>query len=1598
MKKEEKKNNPGIPPICPSGRATSCLSSFFFSGLARRATSGLSSRRPSGLFGGLARPPVLFFLLAGVVLLSFLSPASAQLTYSEQKLTTLPGTSPFASTWFKDANGFLLRLPIIMAALALAIVALAYMAGMFLQSEELKQFSKEELIQAGMSLLMIGILLGTVVFLDQMLENTSNSIVPPCPPGYSYGSSTPRMVQYAGCYIDSLYTMSATQARGTLIEAVDAGESAYRYVGYQSDDQSLAYSGANYRPNAYRRLDLEVKGQELNQLSTILFSLGAQRIFLMQIIPALAPVLILLGFVLRILFFTRKLGGLLIAVGFGLFMVFPATYLLSWVTLQVSVFGPQAIATGQTNPACPVECKVLPPLAYNLSANPAGAYQSATMLDNTAFRSLLDQINVKESRANKPIIGLGDEAALQDKSAGPGSPGHLAAEDFHLQTCFPQYKDAPGKTAQAAQNEQMPNSPVKFTDSQNCPLECRFIPTPTDAQCNQTACDRLPLACRLVRGMGMLNYTTYAYDNAAYCEQGVSQNGQSVPAACPQSACPDICKSNVQEVKTASFPSTLPSSPSVAGVIPSANGGKCDVVSSSDNTLDPCHSCPAYCRQYYSDVSGNPPVFKTPDCNNDACKACLSKTDPSVSPPLDCAKGVPIVAYSECDDSAVCGHSRPLKDIAVLDSSGGITALKIPDVCPTECRVFFDDNAKAYRDPAYIKYCEGNPDDRSNPNDPYNIIAKACNRCPLACKTNASVDPLGALQTTPFSSSSGGGTTTQVSVSCSPPPQFLDPNTAQACTRADQCQMKSSFTDNCARCPLDCRFSNPSSVNDQTGDNLFKSSAHYPLTCFYLGASQTTVNGVTYPGARITYSSNAGDVNCPYDNPSSPTVDPVGSFTLPYDPPACSPAAQIFVRADSSDVRCPAFYAPSQKFFMLDSGQGDFPTSPPAGQPYIQALSLPNQDVSGECVGADIEKYCAGADGSGNAYCPSSCKVDRATSGPFMCTVDAANPYSPIPENQNRYCPACASDSGGSHSTGPQCQVLLSWAHDNTYSVYEPAGCSPSCAPGSTVLADGEIANPVMNPALASAGSCDGFCYPRLTIPSACSAYAPNILPPAEKSNRSMDSGKACPLACRYDYKTSASTTAMPGTALSSCGYDASSRLGQNCDPRCRPGLVPASLYPTCTGQSHACAFVPGAPAGVYWVRSPGNSRQYPSAPGSAQPCLANVVRNTSGTYANGQVFNPSGACTQTQLDSGDFKNSEDNAQCLHSKDWYQLDCSMPIGTFSSTQSNYRPYQCTPLHKYAGLDEMISAAGVSDYYECGNLNDPNANDNPDYNFCGSFAAHGNGGTSALISGLPDVCKAQYNARAVACMPYASYVDDMGTSTQPIPANGNCQQCPSFCRVEGGSACTDTLLVGGLGPDCAQSDCALSPTLPDQSPPSPPGFCGVKASDFHLPTATPPGTCAPYIGGAGLGCPARCRIRMPDGSLPAGCDGGDIGEACHTENLPPACQGAAGGASPCASCTQCEEDCTAKPYVRTDCASLCSPADILSGATAMTPKDLMSSYGGAEATMTSWQSIGSLYIPAVLLPIFGAIITIAFIRVLSPLLGGDVEIPGLFKLI
>ncbi|MEM2974426.1 MAG: hypothetical protein QW112_02265 [Candidatus Micrarchaeia archaeon] len=60
-----------------------------------------------------------------------------------------------------------------------------------------------------------------------------------------------------------------------------------------------------------------------------------QEMFLLYV-PNIVFPLFALGIILRIPFFTRKLGGLMVAIAMGLYFIFPLTYILGWYTLDIS--------------------------------------------------------------------------------------------------------------------------------------------------------------------------------------------------------------------------------------------------------------------------------------------------------------------------------------------------------------------------------------------------------------------------------------------------------------------------------------------------------------------------------------------------------------------------------------------------------------------------------------------------------------------------------------------------------------------------------------------------------------------------------------------------------------------------------------------------------------------------------------------------------------------------------------------------------------------------------------------------------------------------------------------------------------------------------------------------------------------------------------------------------------------------------------------------------------------------------------------------------------------------------------------------------------
>ncbi|MCL6089101.1 MAG: hypothetical protein M1530_02965 [Candidatus Marsarchaeota archaeon] len=1370
---------------------------------------------PSSAFGA-----CLIFLF---LTLLFIPPVFAQQTWANSGL-------------IQYITGSKLSPPLMAALICVLAMAIILMAAVALGSEELKQFVRAELGQAIVTVLIVICIVALVSGLDIALESVAGGITSPCvgvsvPASLNSGLTTNK---YAYCYVDNLYGLSKQAARDSLRQGVDYASQAYLSTGVMTTRWFLLYIGFSIRPNADKRLDSEVKSQEFYLHETYMISLLGQRYVLQTAAPAVGSAALFLGVLLRALFYTRRLGGLLMAAGLALLLVWPATYLLAWVTLNVAVFGPQAISTPPDS-TCPASCLIQPPYGYKTS-NAGGASMGQDTLD----ANQIEAIASAASLSSRDVEGMLKQG---------------------VQPCYP----APGTPPIGTAPPEKTGS-INYADSDKCPSSCRFYPTPAD--CDAAACASLPRACKTIRAISLS-------DPADVCTGGIGFSGPNSGWQCTEAQCPAFCKQLLPQVKE--------------------ENGK--VVASKDADLcgkdSDCQACTLFLRRY--NYGGDASAITAVAKGNPSCEACMGKykdLNPSAGGPLpDCMTGVPTLLSGTCDASGACGTHMGIGQ--------WLTAGQPAGVCPVDCRINFKSGQDAYKDPLYVQYCEGNAD-----------IVSACRACPVQCKVNSSALGAGG------DSSRSGIAGLSGPITCAEAPKFINS------------MIDPAETAMCRLCPMSCRFSN---LEQDANTEPFLSLAHYPLACNYYPDAAPVCDGLSICTVKLTYSKPSNPADCPANwFKLSGSSYSSNCPTLP-DPPTCAPTTQAYqLASEISDSKCPPFIVQSPQFV---NGPISLVCEPPPGQPgtpgYMLASVQPNTDASAECASPTAQKYCE------PGYCPDSCKADRQTDGPFYCSLsDVTDKNALILDNSER-CPACAT-LGSGNSLGPQCEVML--LYEPEQKVLLPQGCDASkCAIGS-VDENGVISEPLpgIDPTVNPQPACNGFCFPRLPIPtfSECAAYVadrsdgttgPNNLP---QFSRSFAGGASCPLRCRYDYQNK-----RPTSGMAVCGDGFEPKACGNCEYALDDGEKAI-----CENDQHYndCS-VQKKPEGHWWFKT-----------------LDDIVPYNENCP-------PSGNCEQYE-------------QSMISQGY--------------TETNGPIYACTALHKYPQLDSLLGG----NYRECGDVGIGGAN--PALNLCQPPES-----PYSSSKPLPAACSAKYDATTVACQPLIS-------SPEP-PAPDHCLNCPLFCRsiVNGGTICSPRegrgnggWDRGGSEPICgdgASETCDMRiSNAPANTPSFLPGFCGVDSSAFNIPPCQLPNE------GYGALCPARCRVLLGEDTslLPAECQTPEIADACNVStNLPIYCR-AAPPTRLCQGCIDCQTDCIALPLVRQNCQELCLPSDIaMTGRTDLSPNSLISAMGGAAGN-TDWRNLGNEAIAVFILPIFCILITLSFIRALSPFLGGDIELPGILKLI
>lgn len=445
----------------------------------------------------------------------------------------------YAQGWLNDwrAAG------IIAVAISLALVALAYIFGFALNSREMKMWAGIELAQVFGSMIIIAGLLGIVTFFDvvaaQIAQGTMEAI--------SYGSACTQNLQMpcsmhvADTYLSMMLNASSDSALGMLGNSLSAARAASARSGIQTYSVLMLWSGGSYGPNAGMSMLVDKYNVLFDYYAKIGASLHAQRYFIEVITFGVGPLFLLVGVILRTFFFTRKLGGLLLALAVALMVIYPLTYIFSWLTLVVSIYGDNMFALSD---ACPAECRSVAPLA--------------TYIANDGTKFNINSTDELEAALNLGALELDpvDQDAVYE-IPGADEQGYFfpAGDDDTFIACA----DLDAQWLQGEENV-----------CADCPSTCREVPYPSyNSMCLQKdveqACRQCDVRCKVVR-----------LREASSCESesvcGLTQQQLQENDAC-------LVQQPMEEI-TIDADTKIPQYPQTP----------------ADNLCEECAQCPAFCR------------------------------------------------------------------------------------------------------------------------------------------------------------------------------------------------------------------------------------------------------------------------------------------------------------------------------------------------------------------------------------------------------------------------------------------------------------------------------------------------------------------------------------------------------------------------------------------------------------------------------------------------------------------------------------------------------------------------------------------------------------------------------------------------------------------------------------------------------------------------------------------------------------------------------------------------------------------------------------------------------------------------------------------
>ncbi|MFN7991138.1 MAG: hypothetical protein U0R44_03180 [Candidatus Micrarchaeia archaeon] len=547
-------------------------------------------------------------LFLALVAVSF-APTQSENTFTTQ--TSGAGLPEFIKDWRV--------LSMISIMISIILIGMAYAVGIGMEMPEIKAWASNELVQVFANVTIIIGLLVTIAFLDAM----SQAIVQESQLNLSCVGGQSCIGNVSVAYLDSYINSAKDDARQVSIDAVTASGWAGRRFGLYCTSILCLQAGASFSLLGHFILDQDRYTMVFEYYSNLLASLEAQKFFIQHISFGIGPWILAMGVIARTFFFTRKLGGLLIAVGCGIMFFFPGMFVFDWLTLDTTLTGDKANENAGAN-QCPDECKVPHALAYIDDGSADGKKLGSPKEVFDVFpgqADLASKILDGSAASGSPTSGnYSGKNVVSCMTVSPDACPLVCRElpfPNTLTTCYNQTGLVPQNCAALPDKCWVRRlaSPPPPPDNETapvlsmCPKECKVVP-PLKGNCNTGSCLASRPECRVYT---RINYTGVLAQDVNWSPNPIKDASleQYIRCQLAQECTPslnalDSCAYIVPETGRCNF--LCDACPEVCRVttnditkLPS------NCINSSNNQLiNSCKSCPVGCKvnsTYIAEVS-----------------------------------------------------------------------------------------------------------------------------------------------------------------------------------------------------------------------------------------------------------------------------------------------------------------------------------------------------------------------------------------------------------------------------------------------------------------------------------------------------------------------------------------------------------------------------------------------------------------------------------------------------------------------------------------------------------------------------------------------------------------------------------------------------------------------------------------------------------------------------------------------------------------------------------------------------------------------------------------------------------------------------------